>query len=600
MSDFLFSSRPRGPGRLAAVLEGCQARRCGRAREFHGAWGSLAVTPSRYPGFQPLETGRYLCVVLGGPLLDASYPDAPQASAAEDPQAGTRALLEHWQRGDLDWAEALSGPFVFFVVDKQAGDLWCVTDLMLFIPVYRYQEQGGWVLGSHVDAVAEASGRVQHHDEVSLADFVLHHVVTWPYTVYRDVRQCHPGSVHRLSAGAGGEGALSVSPYWEPREENPFGSLTQAAECLRGGVQEYIERVCDGQTRVAQFISAGEDSRALAGMLPARLQRDAFIFLDNMNREGRIARKVALAYGARFIPDFRSTAHYVEILEEASRLTGGGHQYAHAHTLGFHETHGLAEYGAVFGGYFSDSLLKGQFCRKAPRHLEYPFMPQQRLGGERRTQAVTHPLFEGAVLEALTERRRRHYARLVALRPDSADEWFELWPATMRLGMPNLYVNRRLFASHEVFMAREAVKVGAAVPVAWKLNRRLFHAAFKPALARSWSVLHADGRLPYLPWWASMPVQFSVWAYREAHRRLGFPVYHEGPWGSWGAIMVSDEWRGASQACAGLTGVPEVLQPALQAGALSPDSELLDIMQKSNLMQLCLTLSGESHVPCLT
>src|SRR5690554_3716060 len=152
MSDFLFNSRPRGPGRLAAVLEDCQARRCGRAREFHGAWGSLAVTPSRYPGFRPLETARYVCVVLGGPLLDPPptplSPDAAsvgmaETAAADASQAGTRALLARWQAGEVAWAEALSGPFVFLVVDKQGGDLCCVTDLMLFIPVYLHQEQGG-------------------------------------------------------------------------------------------------------------------------------------------------------------------------------------------------------------------------------------------------------------------------------------------------------------------------------------------------------------------------------------------------------------------------------------------------------------------------
>src|SRR5690606_24018301 len=202
-------------------------------------------------------------------------------------------------------------------------------------------------------------------DEASLADFVLHNAVTYPYTAYQKIRQCQPGSVHRVVRAASGplRYALHVpAAYWEPLEQNPYPSLKDAALDLRQGVQGYIDRITEHMPRVAQFISAGEDSRALAGMLPNRLERDAYIFLDTMNREGRIASKVAAAYGVNFKPDYRSPTHYLDILPEASALVGAGHQYTHAHTLGFDKKHRLARYPAVFGGYISDSLLKGQYA----------------------------------------------------------------------------------------------------------------------------------------------------------------------------------------------------------------------------------------------
>src|SRR5690606_18986145 len=155
-------------------------------------------------------------------------------------------------------------------------------------------------------------------------------------------------------------------------------------------------------------------------------------------------------------------------------------------------------YPAVFGGYISDSLLKGQYARKLINRFQ--FLPQFPGRGQNRTSPVTKPIFPESLLTEITRRRCEHYHRVYLLRPKSAQEWFGLWPATMRMAIPMLYANRRLFASHEIFMAKESVKVAAAVPLSWKLNRRLFNTAFRPALAKSKRLFHADGRLPYYPW----------------------------------------------------------------------------------------------------
>src|SRR5690554_2672165 len=99
-------------------------------------------------------------------------------------------------------------------------------------------------------------------------------------------------------------------------------------------------------TKVAQFISAGEDSRSLSGLLPERLNRDAFVFLDSMNREGRIAEKVAHAYGAKFHMGKRHPLHYIHIMDEASALVGSGHEYMHCHSLRFDKEFNLDAYPA--------------------------------------------------------------------------------------------------------------------------------------------------------------------------------------------------------------------------------------------------------------
>ncbi|MGM1051920.1 MAG: asparagine synthase-related protein [Pseudomonadota bacterium] len=584
MSDFIFSSNTFPQGELTKFLATIYLNKHVGSSEFHGSWGSLSVTSSRYNGFQPLETERYICVVIGGPVL---YFQDNTFLGKSDAHAGTRAILDHWSSGNADWSEDLSGPFVILVIDKPESRVECITDLMMFIPVYQCLGVGSIFWGTHIDALAQACEKQDDFDEVSLVDFVLHHAVTYPYTAYEKIYQCQPASVHRwIHHQNNSDNAPELKnpeAYWRPLEHNPYSNLDEAARTLRDGVQGYIDRITSPLQHVAQFISAGEDSRALAGMLPQRLKRDAYIFLDFMNREGRIAKKVAHAYEIRFKPDYRSKNHYLDILPEASSLLGSGHQYLHAHTLKFDDKNCLTSYGAVFGGYISDSLLKAYYAKKSKWFKRFPFLPQIAGKGEIRTTPVSHSLFPDYMLEKITQRRREHYIRVKELRPKSAHEWFELWPATMRITIPNLYANRRLFASYEVFMAKESVKVAANVPVSWKLNRRLFNTAFKSALKKSRHIFHADGRLPYYSWWVNSPIQFSVWFYRLLARRTGLKKSNEGPWNDWHHVMASEQWSDDVAKYTNGNILPE-FENVIQSNALFSGG--LSTLSKINILQV--------------
>ncbi|UYG02160.1 hypothetical protein OCT51_13265 [Halomonas sp. LR3S48] len=586
MSDFLFSSRRLPPGRLAKELESIYLEDPVSAREFHGDWGSLAVTPSRYSGFAPVENGTHFCVIIGGPVL---YFHDNHFLTGNDDQAGTRAILAHFEGGQVDWSEDLSGPFVILIIDKASRRVMCITDLMMFIPVYRYQRESWLVLGTHVDALAGACGPEVDFDEASLVDFILHDVVTFPYSAYQHIRQCHPATKHVFRLRHEEAPCLERMAYWLPDETAPFRNLKEAAEVLKEGLNGYIERVTGPMRRVAQFISGGEDSRVLAAMLPPWLERDSFIFLNSMTREGHIAEKVASASGARFLPDYRDELHYLDILPEASCLVGSGHQYIHAHALGFHRRHGLADYDAVFGGYVSDSLLKSRSARKLPLSSFFSFLPQWQLSGETRTQAVKNSLFPDQMLQEVTRRRREHFHRVRAMRPQSAHEWFSLWPMTMRLGISNLYSNRRLFRSYEVFMAKEAVKVSAACPTRWKLNRRLFLAAFGPYLKRTRFLFHADGRLPAFPWWVNFPVHTILWSARELARRLGVQTHYQGSWADWKTLMASQEWAMARDGVRPEHVRLQALRAAITSDALREKG--LNNIQRINLLQTCHQVS---------
>src|SRR5699024_9760420 len=139
-----------------------------------------------YYGFEPYENEQYITIVIGGPVLmfrDNSFLND------KDSFEGTQAIFERWLIGEMSWDNDLSGPFVVLIINKQTSEITCITDLMSFIPVYLYQSTNNTVLATHVDVLARITEEDDNLDEVSIVDFILHGVVTYPHTTYTNVFQ---------------------------------------------------------------------------------------------------------------------------------------------------------------------------------------------------------------------------------------------------------------------------------------------------------------------------------------------------------------------------------------------------------------------------
>src|SRR5699024_7084925 len=418
------------------------------------------ISQGHYKGFLPYENETHICVVIGAPVL---YFRNNDFLLQQDSNTATQAIYDRWvTQNKMDWVNDLSGPFTILLINKKTFLVTAVTDLMAFIPVYSYLNQGEVYLGTDVDALDKATGEDNSYDSVSLADFILTDVVTFPYTVYSALRQEAPGSELDFSAGH----EKQIRTYWLPVEENSYNNIDEAADALKHGIKRYIDTVTEKMPRLAQFISAGEDSRALSGLLPSEKPRDAYIFLDDMNREGEIAKKVADAYGAKFHVGYRDSLHYMEILPEAANLVGLGHQYSHAHSLGFDKEFNLAQYPAVFGGFLSDTLLKGHHVPTYKGQGYFPFLPKIAINKNpisRKLRRVA-PYIKTNIIEELQLRKERRLEQIKKIRPLSKLEWFNIYPCSMHNDMPNLYATRRLFKSYEPFISNEVVKISAAVP----------------------------------------------------------------------------------------------------------------------------------------
>lgn len=538
MSDFIFSERGAETRLLQRELLRIYPDKSLQLKEFAGTWGSLVVSENTYHGFQPYESEKHIALVIGGPVLQ--FQDNRFLSDGQQSQ-GTRAVYERWLQKEINWEEDLSGPFCFLVIDKVTSKLELVTDLMSFIPVFQVMERGDLMLSTHIDALARCAGLEDDLDQVSLADFILQGTITYPYTAYKQIKELAPASLYHTSLT---RGYLESRSYYLPLEENMYQDMNQAVGDFRAGMDSYVDAVVEGMDKAAIFLSGGEDSRSVAGMLKDKIKLDAHVFLDGMNREGRVAQRAARKYNASFNLALRKEDHLLDVMEPSTALVGSGSEFLSVHTIGFHNSCGLTSYPAVFGGYFGDELFKGARIGKTIWSRKYAFLPQRKDPSVSPAKPVKNLVFTSEVMEEVKKRRTQHLDRIRLMRPESAKEWYGVWPASMDQHISTIHGNRRLFRSYEPYTSHAAVKIAARIPQKWKLNRIFFQKAVKPYLAPAKFLQHGDGRFPYFSYKANLGFSLYTFIYRKIRRRFEKGAMpNNNPWSDWDAILKTRRWR---------------------------------------------------------
>jgi hypothetical protein len=513
VSDFLFSARRRAPGDLRSILDRYLGPVAARIEEYHGEWGSLGVVRGHHDGEVVVEDDSSLTVLAGTPIARV----APHAPGLAGSGARRHALHEMLSRGPAQpWDERVDSGFAALRVDRRGGGM-VVTDIAAFVPVFF----ADGVICTHVDAVARTAGRLHQVDEVSAADLLLHLTCTFPYTLFRGVEQFPPATARGFDAD--GSWRADAHAYWRPVEHNPYATRAEAATALREGLIRNLREACGDLPAAGILLSGGEDARAVLGAIPPEPTVRAFVYADWENREVRVARATAEAYGVRMTFGARRPDHYLHGLEPVASMVGSTSVFMDVHGYGFHDSLGLRDLPVVLGGFSSDVFLKADY---APR--------------DERIAVPTDPALRPELLEAVAERRRALRARMAGMRPETAGEWDRIWPFSMRRHPANFHGNRRLFTSHEPFHAVELVKLAAAVPLRWKQGRVLFHEAMKPLFARAWYVPHARWRYPYFGRAANLPLTVGLRVARGVRAvATGELRARQGPWPKWRTVVAS-------------------------------------------------------------
>lgn len=491
MSDFLFSSRRRPPAELMRILERWIGPVAGDYRESSSDAGTLAVAHAPHHPDPSWEDERATSVLIGEPFARVDGVPAGPALDSARREAIHTLLSEGVAEG---WEDRLDGPFAGLAIDANAGGT-VVTDLFGWIPLFAAEvrdPEPRIVIGTHVDAVAEAAGLRGEIDPVSAVELMGYFTIAHPRTLYPGVTQVAPGCTRRFGIDGW---TTPERPYWQPVERTDFASIDDAADALRAALVADVEMAVAGHARVGMLLSGGEDSRAVLGALPRGVEVQGFIYTEADNREVRSARRVARAYGADLRWQARPPLHDLRHLETVAAIVGTQNEFIDVHGYGLASSMGIDQLPIVLGGFSSDALLKADNLTGSSRRRvlrgEQP--------GIRPAEPPPLPGIRTELLREAADRRDAFRRRLAEIRPESAEEWSYIYPFTMRKYAAGFHGNRRLFRSHEPFQSNPVVRIAAGVPQAWKVERRLFGRAVRPLLAPSWWVPHSRNRMPYFP-----------------------------------------------------------------------------------------------------
>jgi hypothetical protein len=352
MNGFLYIAGTRDgsfpePGRIAPLTEErtCHVRTLpdgGRCIAWGHASGDIHFAERQNEAF--LVLSGYISEFESGPGFSS------QEEAARCLLAGILAV-----RSDAEIEHLLGrayGSFGIVFRDTVRDITICATDRVSSRPIWRSWQRQGWILSSHVAAIALADPS-PGFDLAGLGSFLLYGGPVSPTrSLFRGIRGAPPGSIVRL--GAQGEHA---SHRWYRFRHSETTDLT-VAEWTRQAADRLLHaaaRIGREGRKPAIFFSGGTDSRLAASAMKSAGCNPLLVTLcDGKNLEVRAAQLASRALGLDHAVIVRDRHWYLRGLPSAVYETGGNYVWTHGHFS--------AAAAKVQKEQGADVFLLGDFC----------------------------------------------------------------------------------------------------------------------------------------------------------------------------------------------------------------------------------------------
>jgi len=192
---------------------------------------------------------------------------AGQPRLADGPHAGDRARLAEavvsaYRREPASTPARLQGAFALAVLDPGAQRAVLAVDRLGIWDLAWAVRNETLVFAQGADRVAADAAIAADLDAQALYDYLFHHVVPRPHTVFRDVRRLRPGQALVFEAGS-----ARTFAYWQPTfNEQDRTPIPELEAEFRSTLRDAVGRAA-ATGNVGAFLSGGTDSSTLTGML---------------------------------------------------------------------------------------------------------------------------------------------------------------------------------------------------------------------------------------------------------------------------------------------------------------------------------------------
>ncbi len=240
----------------------------------------LAIFDPRPEASQPMtsESGRFT-IVFNGAIHD--HPEHRGALEAEGARfrttSDTEVLLAGFERWGIEATlERADGMFALAVLDRTRDEIVLARDRAGQKPLLLAAVDGCVAFASDLRALealpAPFAERLRGIDEAALHWFLTLGVVPWPMSIRPGVEQIPPGGLVRITVSSG---RIERGRWWSPPP--PESAVDGDAPGHPGGdcggdrpllevLRASVHRRCRADRPVGLFLSAGLDSRLVAGL----------------------------------------------------------------------------------------------------------------------------------------------------------------------------------------------------------------------------------------------------------------------------------------------------------------------------------------------
>jgi asparagine synthase (glutamine-hydrolysing) len=211
----------------------------------------------------------------------------------------TEVILRAYEAEGPDCVRLLRGMFAFAILDERTRRLFLARDRAGIKPlVYSWNGQR-LIFASELKGILEDPAFPRTLDRNGLGDYLTHHYVPAPRTIFSAARKLPPASTLLLSLDGG---APVVSRYWSLRFA-PAGATTEAewVEGLRDRLDSAVRSHMVSDVPIGAFLSGGVDSSTVVALMArassSPIRTFAIGFQESGFDELDYARQVATRYG---------------------------------------------------------------------------------------------------------------------------------------------------------------------------------------------------------------------------------------------------------------------------------------------------------------
>lgn len=261
--------------------------------------------------------------------------------------------LSRYERDGLEFVDGLNGNFALILYDVRRDRVAICTDRLGTVPIYWTQTDSDTIVFStNVQFLPFHPAVETAFDPGYLHEYLAFRRTFGVKTPLEGIETLRPGTTTTISLT---DGERSQDSYWRPRyrpRDRPFDWFV---DTFADRFQTVVDEWTRDDSEYGILLSGGSDSRLVLAALD---DATAFHMNDWMNREARVAERVALAAGAEFELLERGPDYRIDALERnrwADSFTGW---FSQPYTSGF-RSELTAEVDGFMSGLYADTLFDG-------------------------------------------------------------------------------------------------------------------------------------------------------------------------------------------------------------------------------------------------